>query len=74
MEKYTVEQVADLVEESDVETESESEIDEDASFPLPQCSEDEEDPVPDRLNDEDSSLSIQSPTLQGLYAKTYLYM
>ena len=78
MEKYTVDEVADLVEGSDVETESESEIEEDASFSLPQYPEDEEDPTfpaPEKSDDEDSrsSWSSQTPILQGFFAKKRNY-
>ena len=53
MERYTVQEVANLIDDSDIETEPETEIDEsdseveeDPSFPLPRSSsEDEEDQV-----------------------------
>ena len=45
MEVYTAEEVANLVDESDAETDSDSEIDEDPDFPLPRDSDDEGEPT-----------------------------
>ena len=42
MDKYTAEEVADLVDDSEIDDESESDIEEDPAFPLPTLDSDDE--------------------------------
>lgn len=42
MEQYTAEEVADLVDDSDIDHESESDIEEDPAFPLPTLDSDDD--------------------------------
>lgn len=43
MAQYSTEQVAELIENSDIETDSESELEEDPAFPLPNAESDDDD-------------------------------
>ena len=45
MAHYTVEETIEMIQDSDIELESESEIEEDPEFPLPSLLSDDEDPV-----------------------------
>ena len=45
MAHYTLEETVDMIQDSDIELESESEIEEDPAFPLPSLLSDDEDPV-----------------------------
>ena len=56
MEQYTAEEVADLVDDSDIDHESESDIEEDPAFPLPTLD-----------SDDDAAVAATPPTSPATY-------
>ena len=59
MEAYTVDEVMDLLDRSEIDAETDSEIEEDPDFPLPSIESDDDDPV-------SSPTDTHQTTFQGI--------